>query len=177
MLPAVSDEAEDPTVIEVLSVGAGPTGLALGVELARYGIRFRIIDRALDRAHESRALAIQPRTLEVLAASGVAADRVQAGNRAVQLRVHVGGRVVRLRLFDIGMSDTAYPYLLFLSQAETELLLAAHLGLRAVEVECGRELVGLSEGTDSAVATIRHGDGTPTTRSPPGAYSSCTRTA
>ncbi|WP_081882116.1 FAD-dependent monooxygenase [Cryobacterium sp. MLB-32] len=159
MLPAVIDKAENSPGVEVLVVGAGPTGLALAVELARYGIRFRIIDQALDRAHESRALAIQSRTLEVLTASGVAADLVEAGNRAVQVRMHVRHRVIPLLLFNIGVSDTAFPYLLFLSQAETERLLAAHLALRAVAVERGLELLALRLGGDGTVATIRHDDG------------------
>ena len=61
-----------PNPVDVLVVGAGPTGLALATELAAFGVRFRIIDRLSDRVHESRALAIQPRTLEVLARHGLA---------------------------------------------------------------------------------------------------------
>src|SRR6516225_6281913 len=71
---------------DVLVVGAGPTGLTLAAELAAFGVRARLIDRGLDRVHESRALAIQPRTLEVLAGFGVTDELVAAGNRAVQLR-------------------------------------------------------------------------------------------
>lgn len=46
---------------DVLVVGAGPTGLALAAQLCAYGTRFRIVDRSLDRARKSRALAVQPR--------------------------------------------------------------------------------------------------------------------
>ncbi|MET0711345.1 MAG: FAD-dependent monooxygenase, partial [Jiangellaceae bacterium] len=53
--------------VDVLVVGAGPTGLTLAAQLAQYGTRLRFIDRQLDRVHESRALGVQPRTLEVLA--------------------------------------------------------------------------------------------------------------
>jgi 2-polyprenyl-6-methoxyphenol hydroxylase-like FAD-dependent oxidoreductase len=104
--------------LDVLVVGAGPTGLALAAQLRTYGTTFRIIDRSLDRAHESRALAIQPRTLEALAPFGVTDELVARGNRAMQLRMHLPQRVVRMQLFDIGLADTAYPFLLFLSQAE-----------------------------------------------------------
>ncbi|HSJ61057.1 MAG TPA: FAD-dependent monooxygenase, partial [Jiangellaceae bacterium] len=72
-----------PDQVDVLVVGAGPTGLALAAQLQRYGVSFRIIDRALDRAHESRALGVQPRTLEVLAGLGVTEQMVERGNRAV----------------------------------------------------------------------------------------------
>jgi 2-polyprenyl-6-methoxyphenol hydroxylase-like FAD-dependent oxidoreductase len=51
------------SVIDVLIAGAGPTGLTLAPQLAAFGVRARIVDRVLDRVHESRALAIQPRPL------------------------------------------------------------------------------------------------------------------
>src|SRR5262245_1662010 len=109
---------------DVLVVGAGPTGLALAAELAAFGVRARLIDRATDRVHESRALAIQPRTLEVLAPLGVSDRLVDLGNRAVHMRVQAGDRELTVPLFDLGLADTAYPFLLFLSQAETERILA-----------------------------------------------------
>jgi hypothetical protein len=66
------------------------------------------------------ALAIQPRTLEVLAHHDVTRHLLDRGNPSVQLRMHLGRRTVSLRLFDLGLADTAYPYLLFVSQAETD---------------------------------------------------------
>ncbi|OXS37006.1 FAD-dependent monooxygenase [Streptomyces sp. XY006] len=44
--------------LDVLVVGAGPTGLALATQLRAYDTPFRIVDRSLDRARESRAPAI-----------------------------------------------------------------------------------------------------------------------
>ena len=156
---AAGDGDPASTDVDVLIVGAGPTGLALAAQLARYGIRFRIIDRNLDRAHESRALAIQPRTLEVLGSLGVARELVECGNTAVNLRMHVGARVVPIRLFDLGVNDTAYPFLLFLSQAETERILAGFLLEHGGRIERGVELIGMSQAGDGLDGTIRHRDG------------------
>jgi 2-polyprenyl-6-methoxyphenol hydroxylase-like FAD-dependent oxidoreductase len=146
-------------VVDVLVVGAGPTGLALAAELAAFGVRARLIDRGLDRVHESRALAIQPRTLEVLAGLGVTGELIAAGNRAVRLYVHVPGRVLAVPMFGLGLEDTAYPFLLFLSQAETERVLAEHLAAAGVLVERGAELAGLGDAGDTVTATLRHRDG------------------
>jgi 2-polyprenyl-6-methoxyphenol hydroxylase-like FAD-dependent oxidoreductase len=142
-------------------VGAGPTGLTLALQLARYGVDVRIIDRGTDRVHESRALAIQARTLEVLAGSGVTEDLVGCGNTTVRLRIHAGRRETGVPLFDLGLSDTAYPYLLFLSQAETERILGEHLTAAGVTVQRGVELVDLSDdaAADAAVAALRHRNG------------------
>jgi 2-polyprenyl-6-methoxyphenol hydroxylase-like FAD-dependent oxidoreductase len=146
-------------LVDVLVVGAGPTGLALAAELAAFGVRARLIDRGLDRVHESRALAIQPRTLEVLAGFGVTGELIAGGNRAVQLRMHVPGRVLTVPMFDFGLEDTAYPFLLFLSQAETERVLGERLAAAGVPVERGVELADLSNAADAATATLRHRDG------------------
>jgi 2-polyprenyl-6-methoxyphenol hydroxylase-like FAD-dependent oxidoreductase len=146
------------STVEVLIVGAGPTGLTLALQLAAFGVRARIVDRGLDRVHESRALAIQPRTLEVLAGLGVTDQLVARGNPAVQLRMHLRGRVLTVPMFDLGLDDTAYPYLLFLSQAETEGILQKHLAAAAVTVERGVELVDLSSAPDAAMAVVRHHD-------------------
>jgi 2-polyprenyl-6-methoxyphenol hydroxylase-like FAD-dependent oxidoreductase len=146
-------------LIDVLVVGAGPTGLTLAAELAAFGVRARLIDRGLDRVHDSRALAIQPRSLEVLAALGVTDELVAGGNRAVQLRMHVGGRVLAVPMFDLGLDDTAYPFLLFLSQAETERVLCEQLAAAGIAVERGVELAGLGNAADAAMATLRHRDG------------------
>ena len=144
---------------DVLVVGAGPTGLTLTAQLAAFGIQTRIVDRQRDRVHESRALVMQPRSLEVLRGLGIAQTLVERGRDAVQLRIHFGTRVVGMRLFDIGLEDTSYPFLLFISQAETEAILNEHLVWQGVTVERGVELVGFSAGAEEVICTLRDADG------------------
>jgi len=143
----------------VLVVGAGPTGLALAAQLRAFRAGFRTIDRQPDQVHESRALAIQPRTLEVLTGLGIADTLVEHGNPAVRLQMHTGTRTAQLPLFVIGMDDTAYPFLLFLSQAETENILATHLARHGVTIERGIELTGLHQHPDHVTCTLRHAGG------------------
>jgi 2-polyprenyl-6-methoxyphenol hydroxylase-like FAD-dependent oxidoreductase len=152
----------EPSVAEtdVLVVGAGPTGLVLAAELAAYGISLRLVDRLPDRTKESRALAVQPRTLEVLARLGVSQELVRRGNPAVRLVLHARDRVARLALFDVGASDTAYPFLLFLSQAVTEQVLLDHLGHAGVAAERDTELVALTESDDHVLCELRRTDPT-----------------
>src|SRR5260221_11159000 len=139
--------------------GAGPTGLALAGERAAFGVRARLIDRGRERVPRARAVAMQPRTLEVLAGLGVTGELIASGSRAVQLRMHVPGRVLTVPMFDLGLDDSAYPFLLFLSQAETERVLGEHLAAAGVPVERGVELAGLSNAAGAATATLRHRDG------------------
>jgi 2-polyprenyl-6-methoxyphenol hydroxylase-like FAD-dependent oxidoreductase len=145
--------------VDVLVVGAGPTGLSLAAQAHAHGASVRIIDRALDRAHESRALGVQARTLEVLAGSGISDELVRRGNPAVRFELHAGGRTVELPLIDSGTSDTDYPFLLFVSQVVTEQVLGDHLAARGVPIERGVELTELRWESDAVTGTVRHRDG------------------
>ena len=145
--------------LDVLGVGAGPTGLTLAAQLQAMGATCRIVDRQPDRVHESRALAVQPRTLEVLRGLGITQELLKRGNDAVWVQLHAGTRVVRIRLFGLGLADTAYPFLLFVSQADTEQVLIEHLAARGVGVERRVELVSFHADEGAVTCTLRHGDG------------------
>jgi 2-polyprenyl-6-methoxyphenol hydroxylase-like FAD-dependent oxidoreductase len=162
-LSARAEPGSDPVTecgeADVLVVGAGPTGLTLAGVLNAMGASVRVVDRQLDRVRDSRALAVQPRTLEVLRGLGVSHMLVERGNAAAQLRIHAGERLVPVRLFDVGLEDTAYPFLLFISQAETEAVLNEHLAERGVQVERGVEFVGFEQHGGGVSCTLRHMDG------------------
>jgi 2-polyprenyl-6-methoxyphenol hydroxylase-like FAD-dependent oxidoreductase len=102
---------------------------------------------------------VQPRTLEVLRGFGLADELVRRGNPAVRLRINVGSRVVRTQLFDIGLDDTAFPFLLFVSQAETEAVLGEHLAAAGVRVDRGVRLVSFAADTDGLMCLLQHHDG------------------
>ena len=65
----------------VLIVGAGPVGLTMAIELARYGVSLRIIDKAPTRTDKSKAVAVWSRSLELLERAGLASALVEAGVR------------------------------------------------------------------------------------------------
>src|SRR5260370_13422033 len=75
---------------QVIIVGAGPTGLTLGIELARRSIAFRLIDAAEEPFRGSRGKGIQPRTLEVFEDLGIIGTVLQAGMPYPVFCVHLG---------------------------------------------------------------------------------------
>jgi 2-polyprenyl-6-methoxyphenol hydroxylase-like FAD-dependent oxidoreductase len=96
-----SPECPGANDLDVLVVGAGLTGLALAAQLHWFGVRFRIVERSLDRAHESRALAVQARTLElfdVLDLAGPLVARGNTGTRVAALKDPPGANLDRVQV-------------------------------------------------------------------------------
>ena len=152
--------ASTDTQLDVLIVGAGPTGLTLAVQLCAFGIRFRIIDRNEDRAHESRALAVQARTVEIFESLGIGQALVARGNSSVRLALHFeGGDAAQVELSGFAAADTRFPFILFVSQAETEALLGQYLKDAGVAIERGVELVDTVSEPEEMRCRLRHQGG------------------
>ncbi|KAL2162869.1 hypothetical protein VTH06DRAFT_6705 [Thermothelomyces fergusii] len=121
---------------DVLIVGAGPVGTALALELALHRVSFRIVDREPVRNDKSRALGVQPRTLELLNRHGAADAIVQRGRILRGAVTYINGqRVSRIALDDLGTTDTEFPLPLIISQVETERYLDECLSKYGVSVE------------------------------------------
>ncbi|AXK64850.1 FAD-dependent monooxygenase [Burkholderia sp. IDO3] len=141
----------------VLIAGAGPTGLAAAMSLARARVPVRIIDRLVTPAPYSRAIGIQARTLELLEQHRAVEPFLALGHRAHAAALHADGRVIARLDFD--PLQTRYPYLLFLDQSITERLLAEHLAGLGVTVERGVTLTACEAGGTSLDVKIRGADG------------------
>ncbi len=150
------------SVLPVLVVGAGPTGLMVANELARHGVPPRIIDRGPAPATTSRALVVQPRTLEILDDIGVIDQATAAGNPAAELTITFAKKVVELDIADQlsgPQNHTAYPALRTLSQHDTERILTELLSRQGVEVDRGRALTDLTQDGEAVTVSLRGDDG------------------
>src|SRR5882762_8245648 len=105
---------------EVLIVGAGPTGLALALWLARLGIRVRIVDRTAEPGTTSRALAVQARTLELYGQLGFADEVVEAGLEFTAANLWARGRRAAHEFGRMGAGRSPFPYGLIYPQDEHE---------------------------------------------------------
>ena len=128
---------------EVVIVGAGPSGLTAALQLAVYGIRFRIFDKKKTFSENSRAVGIQARSLELFEQMGLVQDILAKGRKAFGLDLHTENRVLQLNLFKAGRDETAYPFVFLLEQNETEKILARHLNESGHEIEWASEITAL----------------------------------
>jgi 2-polyprenyl-6-methoxyphenol hydroxylase-like FAD-dependent oxidoreductase len=145
---------------DVLVVGAGPTGLVMGLWLTRLGVRTRIIDKAPEPATTTRALAVQARTLELYRQIGIADSVVEHGRPSTSVNLWVAGRrMARATFGEMGTGISPYPYVLIFSQDEHERLLIDRLAKDGVEVERRRELLDFHQTSDRVVARLKHDNG------------------
>jgi 2-polyprenyl-6-methoxyphenol hydroxylase-like FAD-dependent oxidoreductase len=142
---------------EVLVIGAGPVGLTMAAELARYGVGVRIVDKAPARTDKSKALVLWSRTLELIDRMGCGASFVQAGLKVRGADIIAGGATIARVDFD-GLK-TPHPYGLMLPQSETERLMEQHLNSLGVEVERQVEMIRFVADEDAVTAFLRRPDG------------------
>ncbi|MEH3145567.1 MAG: FAD-dependent monooxygenase [Methylobacterium frigidaeris] len=141
----------------ILIVGAGPVGLTMAAELARYGVAVRLIDRCPHPTETSKALVLWSRTLELLDRAGCTPAFLAAGLRARGATLRREGAVLGHPSFESIAS--AYNYALMIPQSATERLLAEHLSGLGVAVERQVELTGFREAGGGVEARLRHADG------------------
>jgi 2-polyprenyl-6-methoxyphenol hydroxylase-like FAD-dependent oxidoreductase len=142
----------------VLIIGAGPVGLTLALELARYKVPVRIIDEAPSRTDKSKATAIWSRSLELFDRAGCSEDLIGPGYK-VQAANIISGKETVARL-DLQGAQTRYPFVLMLPQSKTEEILETHLGRFGVAVERNVALASFVDEGESVSAVLRHVDGT-----------------
>ncbi|MGH3279481.1 MAG: FAD-dependent oxidoreductase [Trebonia sp.] len=146
---------EVPTV---LIVGAGPTGLTLGCELARGGVAFRLIEAAPGPQPGSRGKGVQPRSLEVFEDLGII-NRVLA-NGWMAMPMHStapDGRVTRGGTVPESLADRPdipYPASLITPEWRVEEALRLRLSELGGAVEFGTALAGFEQSDDGVTAEV-----------------------
>ncbi len=139
----------------ILVAGAGPAGLTLALQAHDHGADVRVIDRRPEAFRPSRALIMHARTLEVLRPLAVTQALLARADTAPAVDLHLGRRVVRVRLAELALPDTAFPHLTLIRQMDVEEVLARALAGREVEVERGTELIDVREGPEGVRAVMR----------------------
>src|SRR5215472_8542598 len=120
-MPATNNSA----AVDVLIIGAGPTGLIMASELARHGVVCRIIDKSSTHSQVSKALVIQSRTLELFDLMDIFAEFFALGTKIYAVDMYTNGKQLAHLTFD--ELNGPYPFMLDLAQSETERILEKNL--------------------------------------------------
>jgi 2-polyprenyl-6-methoxyphenol hydroxylase-like FAD-dependent oxidoreductase len=141
---------------DVLIVGAGPTGLALACQLIRFGVDFVIIDKKESTTPHSKAIGVQPRTLELYEQIGLTAPLIDLGTPADKAKMFAGGRMRgEVEFGELGKGMSPYPYILFLEQGKHESLLYDFIRSNERDVAWDTELENFTQDERSVVANVK----------------------
>jgi 2-polyprenyl-6-methoxyphenol hydroxylase-like FAD-dependent oxidoreductase len=144
--------------VDVVIVGAGPTGLALAGELRLAGVGCRVLERRSEEPNITRAFAVHARTLELLDARGLAEEELRRGI-PVRSVAPVPGTVL-----DLSIVPSRFPLVLMVPQSGTEQLLERRAVELGAEITRGVEVVGLTQDDDGVRLDVMGPDGPDTVR-------------
>lgn len=151
-----SDIPAPHTTIDVLVIGAGPTGLTAALEAQRLGMSVRIVERHPERIHRSKALVVHARTMEMFDTLGIAERLRSRGEVFRALNLHgSAGATGRIDLDELPWGDTDHPYWLTSPQYETEKVLEEELAEADVDIEWGTTFERLEQDDTGVLAHLR----------------------
>lgn len=139
---------------DVLIVGAGPVGLLMANECARRGLRWRLMEGRAAQSEHSKALAIFPRTLEILDMAGLVDPFLKNTNRVTSVAVIVHNR--RLAHMRFAPEESPYSFIAMVPQNVTEKLLAEALQRRGGVIEYQTTFQSAEQRDDCVYVTAEH---------------------
>lgn len=147
------------THTKVLIVGAGPSGLMMAAQLLRNGVQPVIIDTRQGPTDESKALAVQARSLEIYRQMGVIDRVIENGKQAQGVVFNENGKqVAALALNNVGKGQTPFPYILLYQQSKNERLLLDYLTVNCCPVYWETTLTVLTQTATQVEVKLQNGD-------------------
>lgn len=145
-----------PGTVDVLIIGAGPTGSTLAIDLVRRGLSVRIIEKNARSFPGSRAKGLQPRTLEVFDDLGLLNAILSAGSLYPSFGLHLGPFTLSRRMYKTRKptSDIPFPNTWLIPQYATDAILHERLSAAGVRVEFNSRLAAFSQDIAGVSATL-----------------------
>ena len=145
---------------KVLICGAGPTGLMMACQLKRFGVDCIVIDPKQGIVKESRALAVQARTLQIYEQMGIADKALSQGTPANKIKIIINGhRLYEVPLQQLGTGQSAYAFLFILEQNKNEKILYDHLKEVGGDILWKHSLETFTQNSEGVVAIADNGAG------------------
>jgi 2-polyprenyl-6-methoxyphenol hydroxylase-like FAD-dependent oxidoreductase len=143
----------------VLIVGAGPSGLMMAAQLLRYGVQPLIIDVKKGPTDQSRALAVQARSMEIYRQMGLADRALQEGIQAETVSIqNDNGELIKLSLQNLGQNTTPFPFVHLLEQSKNKRLLLDFLTQNCCPVYWNTNLLDFSQHETKIEAHLKSDD-------------------
>ena len=139
---------------EILIVGAGPSGLSAALFLNELGYSPRILDKKTRVSDYSKALGVNPRTLEIFEPFGITNRFLSNGRRMNAMNVWRGDKHILRN--DFQKEQHKYPFMLIQPQKDSEEILLDELQKRNIPVEFGSEFISIKADGNQHKALIQN---------------------
>ena len=148
-----------PQHTAVLIVGAGPSGLMMAAQLLRNGVQPVIIDSRPGPTNQSKALAVQARSLEIYRQLGIIDKVIDGGKQAGGVSFNEDGQqVATLLMQDMGNTQTLFPFIHLYQQSKNERVLLEYLTQACCPVYWETSLTTLIQNKDNVTVTLQNSE-------------------
>ncbi|PBC84657.1 MULTISPECIES: FAD-dependent monooxygenase [unclassified Streptomyces] len=152
-----------PATVDVLITGGGPTGIALGIDLARRGVRALIVERQDHLSPGARGTGLQPRSQEVYEDLGLLEAVREVGGLYPPTALWENGRITEIHEMIERVDptpDAPHSNTLMVPQFRNLEVLHARLTELGGSLLFGTELTEFTQDADQVTARLRRTDGT-----------------
>ncbi len=141
---------------DIIISGAGPTGLMLACQLARFGANFLILDKKTGITKESRALVVQARSMEIYQQMGLSGEVEREGEKSLGINFYKNGKKSSsVVLGNLAEGLSPFPYLMIYEQNKNESLLHRHIQSKGTDVKWDSEIIFMEEKNSGYFVTVR----------------------
>ncbi|MHB8886103.1 MAG: FAD-dependent monooxygenase [Methylovirgula sp.] len=138
----------------ILIVGAGPVGLIVATELARYGIAHDIIEANVSKNSYSKALSVSAASLKAFRGLGIADEFLRAGKAIYDIEVYFQGK--RCARINNEHLPSCFNFYVSMPQPETEAIIERRLLSLGGAVRYGYRLAELSQNEHGVDVRLVH---------------------
>lgn len=124
---------------EIAIIGAGPSGLSMALFLYEMGYNPKIFDKKSRISQYSKALGVNPRTLEIFKSIGVTKRFLNNGRKMKAVNLWQADKHIFRNDFTKVKSE--YPFMLIQPQKESEEILLDEVQSRGIKVEYDTEII------------------------------------
>lgn len=137
---------------DILIVGAGPAGLSMAIFLHDHGFYPRIIDKKKEISKYSKALGVNPMTLDLFSESGITDRFLSNGRKMTAINIWYKNNFIYKN--ELSKINHRFNFMLIQPQKDSEEILLDEARQRNINVEYSTEFFGYTKSTEKYLASI-----------------------